>query len=214
MTSTVSRERGPRRDAADNRTALLEAARIELNRDPDASMETIAASAGLSRRAVYGHFATRDELLRELLTTGANRIATALAAVTHPEPVPRLALIAARLWNEVESVRVMALLAVRGPLKSYTAAALEPLRSRVREAIREGQADGSVRTDIAADRLAHLVEDSVLAVLEESAEHPLTASEGNTLAILVTLGAIGMDWRHANAFITDRPELQHDRNPS
>jgi AcrR family transcriptional regulator len=198
---TTKTVRVPRRDAADNRLALLAAARGVLNRDPDASLETIAAEAGLSRRSVYGHFANRDELLRELVTIGSLRIAGALDGITHPEPVLRLALIASQLWREVADVRVMALLAVRGPLRVHTAAALAPLRAGVLDAIVAGQADGTIRTDIAAPRLAHLVEDSALAVLEEASEHPMDAVEGNGLAVRVVLGAIGLGWRDANTFI-------------
>ena len=197
----------PRRDAADNRLALLDAARVMLNDDPESSLEAIATRAGLSRRSVYGHFANRDELLRELVTTGSARIAGALEGVTHPDPVLRLALIASRLWQEVEDIRMMAVLAVRGPLKMHTASALRPLRMSVIGAIIEGQASGRIRTDIAAPRLAHLVEDSALAVLEESSEHPMTASEGHTLAILVVLGAIGFGWREANEFMASHAEL-------
>jgi AcrR family transcriptional regulator len=70
MTSTAP-ERAPRKDAAENREAILRAAALLLNDDPDASLEAIAAAAGLSRRALYGHFATRDDLLRELVVLGA-----------------------------------------------------------------------------------------------------------------------------------------------
>ena len=200
--------RVPRRDAADNRLALLAAARIVLNEDPESSLEAIATRAGLSRRAIYGHFANRDELLRELVTSGSARIAGALEGVTHSDPVVRLALIASHLWQEVADIRMMAILAVRGPLKVHTVDALRPLRTSVLAAIVEGQATGQVRTDIAAPRLAHLVEDSALAVLEESSEHPMAASEGHNLAILVVLGAIGFGWREANAFIESHSILR------
>jgi AcrR family transcriptional regulator len=210
---STSTTRAPRRDAADNRAALLAAARVSLNQDPDASLETIAAEAGLSRRSVYGHFANRDELLRELVTTGSERIAHALSGVTHPDPVIRLTLIASHLWREVANIRVMALLAVRGPLKVHTGAALGPLRRSVLDAIVEGQATGAIRTDIAAPRLAHLVEDSALAVLEESSEHPMADAEGHRLAVLVTLGAIGFGWRDAGAFIDSNAELFGEDTP-
>jgi AcrR family transcriptional regulator len=203
MVSSSSTARAPRRDAADNRAALLEAARTLLNQDPDASLEAIATAAGLSRRSVYGHFANRDDLLRELLASGAERVAGAMAGVSHPDPVVRLALIASHLWQEVEDVRVMALFAVRGPLRVHTAAALEPLRTSVFRAIREGQASGQIRTDIPARRLAHLVEASAQAVLEESAEHPMNAHEGHSLVILMALATIGFGWREAAQFITD-----------
>src|SRR4051812_36960171 len=105
---TISAPRTQRRDAAENRTALLDAARLVLNQDPDASLETIATAAGLSRRAVYGHFRTRDDLLPVLLKRGAATVVAGLENVPHPDRVVRLPLIASRLWAEVENIRVMA----------------------------------------------------------------------------------------------------------
>ena len=199
--------RAPRRDAAENRESLLAAARVVFNHDPSASLEAVAAQAGLSRRSVYGHFANREELLLELVTTGARRVATALESVTHPDPLVRLALIASNLWREVESVRAMALVAVRGPLAAHTAATLGAIRANVRAAIAEGQADDSMRTDLAVERLARLVEDTALVVLEDSTEHPLGAQEGDRLAMLMTLAVVGLGWREAGTFIDGRPEL-------
>ncbi|HEY0258922.1 MAG TPA: TetR/AcrR family transcriptional regulator [Lacisediminihabitans sp.] len=206
--TTTSPSRAPRRDAAENRAALLSAAKVVLNRDPSAPLEAIAAEAGLSRRSVYGHFATRDDLLLELVMSGTRRIADALARVTHPDPLTRLALIATNLWREVESVRVMAVVAIRGPLAAHTAAALDPIRMSVREAIRDGQAGGTMRQDISAERLARLVEHSALGVLEESAGHPLGVREGHQLVMLMALGAVGLGWHDAERFITGQPELQ------
>ena len=145
----IATTRAPRRDATENRLALLSAARVELNLDSEATLETIAARAGLSRRSVYGHFATRDELLRELISVGAARVSRAVVHVVHHDPVVRLALVAATLWREVEDVRVMAVFAVRGPLKHHTALALEPLRELVRQSIADGVPQGSIRSDIA-----------------------------------------------------------------
>ena len=199
--------RAPRRDATQNRAALLEAAKAVLNQDPDASLETIAAAAGLSRRSVYGHFASRDELLRELVAIGAQRVATALSTISHPDPVVRLASIASRLWHEVESIRVMAVLTVRGPLKHHTDEALRPLRRGVLDAIVAGQAAAGIRSDIEAPRLARLMEDSMFAVLEESTGHPIPAEEGHRLIMLNVLSTIGLGWREADAFIASHPEL-------
>jgi len=206
MTITTS-QRAPRRDAAENREALLAAARIVFNRDPAASLEAVAAEAGLSRRSVYGHFANRDDLLVELVTRGTRRVAAALESVTHPDPLVRLALIASSLWREVESVRVMAVVAVRGPLAHHTAVMLGAIRANVRSAISEGQADASMRADLPAERLARLVEDTALVVLEDSTEHPLSAREGDRLAMLMTLAVVGLGWREAGDFIDSRAEL-------
>jgi AcrR family transcriptional regulator len=205
MTTTTAR--APRRDAAENREALITAARALLNRDPSASLEAIAAEAGLSRRSVYGHFANRDELMLELVTIGSRRVAAALEGLSHPDPVVRLALIGARLWREVESVRVMAVIAVRGPLASRTVEALAPVRRSVRDAIAEGQKRGMLRTDLAAPLLARLVEDSALTVLEESTEHPLGSREGHRLVMLMTLAVVGFGWHEAQQVIDANSEL-------
>ena len=206
MIATTSR-RAPRRDSAENRESLLAAARVVFNRDPNASLETVAAQAGLSRRSVYGHFANRDDLLLELVTTGARRVASALESVSHPDPLTRLALIASKLWREVESVRVIAVVAVRGSLAHHTADILGAIRFHVRTAISEGQADGSMRPDVPTERLARLVEDTALVVLEDSTEHPLSARDGDRLAMLMTLAIVGLGWRDADAFINSKPEL-------
>ncbi|WP_395641148.1 TetR/AcrR family transcriptional regulator [Pseudolysinimonas sp.] len=197
-----------RRDAVENRAALLTAARVVLNRDPDASLEAIAAEAGLSRRSVYGHFPTRDHLLREVTALGAARITEALVGTADDDPVVELALIAARLWSEVDSIQVMAVFAVRGSLRGNIAEALAPLRAMVLFAVDRGQAAGSIRTDIDAHRLARLVEDSLLSVFDESTRSALSAAEGNRLVMLSVLGTLGLDWRSAGRLIDSTKALQ------
>lgn len=191
----------PRRDAVENRAALVTAARVLLNRDPDTSLEAIAAEAGLSRRAVYGHFPTRDALLREVAALGAARLAAALEATHDEDPVIELALVAARLWAEVESIQVMAVFAVRGPLAGHIADELRPLREKVLRAVERGQAAGGVRTDVPAARLARLVEDALLAVFEESTREPLPHAEGHRLVMVTVLSMLGLDWREAGVLV-------------
>lgn len=197
-----------RRDAEENRAALLTAAGAVLNRDPDASLDAIAAEAGLSRRAVYGHFATRDELVRSLLAHGASRVLTAVDEITHPEPLVRLALIGVRLWREVEAVRVMAQFAVRGPHQHEIAAALEPLRHRVRATVDDGVSDGSVRTDIPSALLARLIEGAALTVLDEAARTRIDGPTGQRLVALSVLAIAGLDAATADALVARTPELR------
>ena len=197
-----------RRDAVENRAALVAAARVVLNRDPDSSLEQIAAEAGLSRRAVYGHFPTRDDLLREVTAQGAARITAALAGTADDDPVVELALIAGRLWAEVESIQVMAVFAVRGALRANIAEALAPLRAMMLFAVDRGQSAGSIRTDIEARRLARLVEDSLLSVFDESTRSTLTTAEGHRLTMLAVLGTLGLDWRSAGELIDSTKALQ------
>ncbi|MEP6482017.1 MAG: TetR/AcrR family transcriptional regulator [Rhodoglobus sp.] len=199
--------RMPRRDATQNHAALIIAARIELNLDPDASLEAIAARAGLSRRAVYGHFATRDELVKQVITLGAERITAALDGLHHADPVARLALIASRLWHEVSEVRVMAVFATRGALQHHTASALGPIRRLVQDTIAEGLATGAIVSEIPADLLARLVEDAALSALAQATSHRLPASTANRIVMLHALGTVGLSSTAAARLIDDNPEL-------
>ena len=97
---------------------------------------------------------------------------------------------------------------MRAPPAAPTTTALAPVRRRVREAIAEGQAAGSMRQDLPPALLARLVEETALSVLEESARHPLPARDGDDLVMLMTLGTVGFGWREARAVIDANTELQ------
>ncbi|MBF4630664.1 TetR family transcriptional regulator [Clavibacter michiganensis subsp. phaseoli] len=200
--------RAPRKDAATNRQALVDAAVVALDRDPDASLETIAAAAGLSRRAVYGHFATRDDLVREVLQRGARRIVESLAGITHDDSRIHVALIGARLWAEVEQVRVMARVAVRGPLAREVGTELAPLRAELQRVVERGIQAGELRGDIPAPTLARLIEGGALAVLDEATRSDIGRTEGHSLVILTSLALCGLDWRAAGELIAATPELR------
>ncbi|MDM4762259.1 TetR/AcrR family transcriptional regulator [Galbitalea sp. SE-J8] len=200
----------PRSDAARNRERIVEAARVELNRDPEASLDTIATAAGIGRRTLYGHFATRDALLQELLDRGVARVLAAFdadAVRPHPDPVLDLCLIAVTLWHEVESTRVMTLFAVRGPFRSQTIAALARVRARALDDVRRGQAGGGIRTDIDDRTLAHLLEEGILTVLDEATTEGLDDETVHGVLLRLVLGLLGLGWRDAAALIDSTPAL-------
>lgn len=192
--------RAPRRDATENRAALLDAAKTVLQGDPDASLETIATAAGLSRRAVYGHFPSRDDLVREVVSAGAARIAAAMpttADLADLPPAARIASIAVALWSEVSHVRSMAAVAVRSPFVESVAAEFAPVRARVRDACAAGIAEGVMRDDVDADALGRLVEDACIAVLDEATRSGTSDADGRRTVVLSALGVAGIDWRTA-----------------
>ena len=207
VTTTEQTPRAPRRDAAANREALMAAAVRLLNVDAAAPLEAIAAEAGLSRRSVYGHFATRDDLVREVTLRGAARIGVAALPDPVDDPVVQLAALGARLWSEVEHVRVLAQLTVRGPLAAEVGGALAPLRAFLRETVRRGVADGRMRDDIAVDTLARLVEGAALTVLDEATARDLDSAEGHRLVMLAVLAMVGLGWREADELVRTTPEL-------
>jgi len=210
MTSTaVGARRAPRRDAEENRTALLDAATTALGSDPDASLEAIAAAAGLSRRALYGHFATRDDLVAASVERGALRLAAATADVDRDDARVALALLGARLWDAVEQVRVLASLAVRGPSLAVVGAALAPVRSRLLSIVTAGAASGTIRDDIPAASLSRLIEQAAIAVLIEATESGFSRDDGHRLVMLIALSTAGLSAPEANELIDATPELHH-----
>lgn len=200
VTTTEQPSRAPRRDATENRAALLDAAKTCLQQDPDASIETIAAAAGLSRRAVYGHFPSRDDLVREVVTAGAARIAAAMPTAADLQELPpaaRLAAIAVTLWTEVSHVRSMARVAVRSPFAEPVAEVFAPLRSQVRQACALGIVDGAMRDDVDPETLGRLVEGACIAVLDEATRSGTSDEDGRRMVVVSALGMAGIDWRTA-----------------
>ncbi|MFJ3384373.1 MULTISPECIES: TetR/AcrR family transcriptional regulator [unclassified Curtobacterium] len=200
MRTSETPQRAPRRDATENRAALIDAAKTVLQRDPDASLETIAAEAGLSRRAVYGHFPSRDDLVRAVVTSGAARVAAAMPTPTDLgglPPAARIAAIAVTLWSEVSHVRSMARIAVRSPYGESVAQVFAPLRAQVRDACALGIADGSMRSDVDAATLGRLVEGACIAVLDEATRSGTPDGAGRRMVVLSALGMAGIDWRTA-----------------
>jgi len=206
---TLNHPRAPRKDALENREAILAAAAMVFRRDPESSLDAVAAEAGLSRRAIYGHFASRDELLAELLVRGGARISAALADVHDPDPRIHLALVGAAMWGEVQQVRVLAQLAVHGPLEKTIADALVPVRTSVRQAVRGGVAAGWFRADIAVESVARLVEDAAIAVLDEAVRADLSEAQARRLVMSVGLSVAGLSWQDAAAVVDGIENPEH-----
>jgi AcrR family transcriptional regulator len=90
MADTLDTAPPPRRRRSDARRsidAIIGAARTVLGERPDASMEDIAAAAGVTRQTVYAHFPSRDALIAALLHATAAEIITAIDA-THLDTAP------------------------------------------------------------------------------------------------------------------------------
>lgn len=191
--------RRPRKDAVANREAILSAAAELLRRDPDASVDAVAVAAGLTRRAVYGHFASRDDLLAELARRGAGRIAAALAGVRDDDPVAHIARIGSALWDEVAHVKLVARMVVNGPLEQVVAEGLEPIRASLRDAVARGAAGGAFRSDVDVETVARLIERQAFDVLDEVVRQRMDDESARRLVIVMALAVAGLSWRDAGA---------------
>jgi AcrR family transcriptional regulator len=195
--------RARRADAELNRTAILDAAAVVLNRNPEAGLQDIADEAKLTRRALYGHFSTRDDLIAALLSRGASRITRSITAVDCGDSRKSIARIGSRLWGEVEHVRVMARFAVRGPFAPLVADALAPLRLLLLSVVERGVASGELRQDITPELLSRLIEGSALAVLDEANRTPLDREEGARLVMHAGLAMAGLSWHESQQTIAE-----------
>ncbi|WP_329252038.1 TetR/AcrR family transcriptional regulator [Streptomyces sp. NBC_01478] len=82
---TATPPRAPRKDQVRNRRRLLDAAGLAFaEQGPDLSIEAIARTAGVGATTFYRHFATKDDLVLQLLedlARGAYQVAEKAAAV-------------------------------------------------------------------------------------------------------------------------------------
>ena len=204
MTSPIDAARRPRRDALENRAGILAAAHVALAHDPRASVDAIARQAGLTRRALYGHFDDRDALVRALVTQGAERFNAVAATIADGDARVALARLAAALWDEASSVQVLAAIALDEAHLEETATALAPLRRTVVRIVRDGQEAEVLRTDVAAPTLARLVEETARTVITRM---DASSPAARDLAVRAVLSIAGLSWREAAALLEAHPDV-------
>ena len=181
-----------RSDARRSIDAILNAARTVLGERPDASMEEIATTAGVTRQTVYAHFPSRDALIAALLhAVGAETVAAMDAARLDTVP-PADAL---RQYLDIgwELIR-------RNPYLLAPALAGNPPGSddshqagtaRLEQIIRRGQRVGDFDRTLPATWLAAAIIGLFRAASEQVAAGRLTASKAATLLLDSTLRLCG-----------------------
>ena len=181
-----------RSHARSNRVRLLAAAREELGRDPDASLDEIARAAGVVRRTLYGHFPNREALIDALAAEAEERLEEAFTAARRADADPPSALAGLILasWGVGDHYRMLISLARRRLGEERLRAILAPARAEAVAILERGQRDGSFGTHLPAPVLALATESVVLALLETPppAEWSDPAGQAAATAVLVTAG--------------------------
>ena len=191
--TTGSQSAPPQRShARSNRARLLAAARAELSRDPDVSLDEIARAAGVVRRTLYGHFPNREALIDALATEAGERLEEALTSARRPDADPPTALAGLVLasWQVGDHYRMLISLARHRLGEERLRAILAPARAEAVAILERGQRDGTFASHLPAPVLALATESVALAILEsqESSEWSDPTGEAAAAAVLITAG--------------------------
>jgi AcrR family transcriptional regulator len=144
----AQRERAVRSDSIRNRDAILEAAAVCLEDNPRASLADIAQAAGVGRVTLYGHFASRQDLLVALVERTMERIERELSSVDLSGTTwEALDALVASSWQLLHRVNVLRGVVEQELPDQAMHQSHDGPRSRVEHLLARGRADGSFRTD-------------------------------------------------------------------
>lgn len=176
--SAADRRPAPRADARRNRQAVLDAALVLFTTEPAATVAQVAQAAGVGRVTLYGHFPTREDLVRAALDEAVDRARRALerSGVLGPDgsaaagdPLDALAALLRAGWSAIAEGHGAVDAACRVLPPGEVDARHEPVVGPLRAVLAEGRASGAVRDDLALDWLVAAVSGLVHAAAEQRA---------------------------------------------
>ncbi len=143
------RRRGPRSDAIRNRSTIVDAAVQTFRLRPEASMNDVAAAAGVGRATVYGHFTSRAELVDAALSDVLRRGNDVLAALDlDGDVVTAFASLVSASWELLDESRALLEVAQAELAPDRIRALHAPLEDRVVNLIERGRSEGVFRMDL------------------------------------------------------------------
>ncbi|MGW0229815.1 TetR/AcrR family transcriptional regulator [Actinopolymorpha singaporensis] len=142
----ASAGRRRRADAERSRTAVLDAATKLLGERPDASMDAIAAAAGVTRQTVYAHYPSREVLLAAVVDRISAEALAAIDAVGLDEgpAVDALLRLVEASWQTFERYPLLLRIAPGELDPSADHERHEPVADRLLRLIRRGQRAGEI----------------------------------------------------------------------
>ncbi|WP_194911818.1 TetR/AcrR family transcriptional regulator [Catenulispora rubra] len=190
-TGTPTRRR--RADARQNIDAILTAARVVLGRQPDAGMEEIAATAGVTRQTVYAHFPSRDALLATVVQTAAAEYAALLddADLDTAPPAEALARFLAAGWEFMHRYPLLLTAAASSVPRPTSDDPHDVVPPRLERIIERGQEGGEFDAALPATWLAAAVLGLHHTAAAQVAGGQLSAEEAQSLCLESTLRVCG-----------------------
>jgi AcrR family transcriptional regulator len=181
----VPRPSRRRSDARRSIDAILDAARTVLGERPDASMEDIATTAGVTRQTVYAHFPSRDVLITALLhAAGAETVAAMDAAgLDTAPPVDALRQFLDIGWQLIRGYPFLLGPALAQSPEPGEAAAHQAGIARLEQLIRRGQRAGVFDRTHPAAWLAVATVGLIRTGAEQVAAGRLTTSEAAPMVL-------------------------------
>jgi AcrR family transcriptional regulator len=142
-----------RRDAAANRERILATAQqLFADQGLDTSMDEVARAAGVGAGTLYRRFPTKERLVDAILCDGLERVrGFAEAALREGDAFAGLELFLERsLGLQLENRALLELLRLRLRHEPQLAAARQRIRPLLAELVARGEAQGTLRGDLAA----------------------------------------------------------------
>jgi TetR/AcrR family transcriptional repressor of mexCD-oprJ operon len=178
-----------RADARRNIAAILDAAQECLVADPDASIAEIAQRAGVGRVTLYGHFASRAELVDAVFTRAVEAGHQALNGIDlRGDPHRALARLIAASWQLIHQFRALLQAAENClPAERIRSAHASPMQ-RVQALIKRGRREGAFRTDLPVAWMVALYHSAVHGAADEVNAGRLKSAD---VAALITTSLFG-----------------------
>jgi len=182
-TALVARRR--RSDAQRSIDAIIGAAHTVLGERPDASMEDIAATAGVTRQTVYAHFPSRDALIDALLQATGAEIRAAIDATNLDAAPPADALrqFFDICWQFVRRYPLLLDPALTRIAQRHGHAVHHAATARLEQLIQRGQSVGDFDRTLSATWLAVAILGLVHTATEQVAAGCLTTSQAAPMVL-------------------------------
>jgi AcrR family transcriptional regulator len=195
--SSFFADRPTRADARRNSELILVATAELLADEPGASLEHVAAHAGVSRATLYHHFAGRDALLDALTERSIAEVKAAIESARPRDGSPAAAMdrVLRAAWEVIGRYRGLVIVNPRRLDRAELRARLEPALGPVRALIIRGQRGGDFDPELPADWWIGVITDVIHAASRQVSAGAMDPAEAER-ALLRTAGAALAAHRH------------------